>query len=253
MVTRRIPFKRRYIFFFVLIILFIISIQGFFYMEKNLQPALMEIANAHVKQIATLAINQAISQKISENLDDGGVLKIETSADGKTQLISFDSKNQAKILNKVVSNANAELLKLGEEPIKIPLGQALNSNILAQLGPHVPISLYPHGFSKADITVDLKEAGINMVMVTAYIEIEAQVQIIIPFSSEEALITTRYPIEWHLLQGEVPNVYFRGGDGQTSNPPISIPLDELEEQFDEGSDQDDTEAGQNDRGPGQAS
>ena len=227
--ARRIPFKRRYVLFFVLVLLFILSIQGFFYMERNLEPALMEIANAHVKQLATLAINQAISEKISEDLDDGGVLKIETSPDGKTQLISFDSRNQAKILNKVVSSANAALLKLEKEPIEIPIGQALDSSILAQFGPHVPINLYPHGFSKADIYVDLQEAGINMVMVTAYIEIEAQVQIVIPFASEEALITTRYPIEWHLLQGEVPRVYFRGGDGQSGSPPIAVPLNEWEE------------------------
>lgn len=229
MYVKRIPFKRRYIFFFLLVLLFVISIQGFLYMERNLEPALMKIANAHVKQLATLAISQAISQKISEELDDGGVLKIETSPDGKTQLISFDSRNQAKILNKVVSSANAALVKLEKEPIKIPLGQALDSNILAQFGPHMPINLYPHGFSKADVVVDMQEAGINMVMVTAYIEIEAQVQIVIPFASEEALITTRYPIEWHLLQGEVPKVYFRGGDGQTSHPPVAIPLDEWEE------------------------
>ncbi len=225
---RKVPLKRRHVFLFVLILLFILSIQGFYYMERNLQPALMNIANAHVKQIATLAINQAISEKVSEGLDDGGVLKIETSADGKTQLISFDSKNQAKILNKVVSSANAALLSLEKEPIKIPVGQAFNSNLLAQLGPYLPISLYPHGFSKANITVDLEEAGINMVMVTAYIEIEAEVQIIIPFSSDHAYITTRYPIEWHLLQGEVPNVYFRG-DGESGYPPVSLPLNELEE------------------------
>lgn len=202
-------------------------------MERNLQPALINIANAHVKQIATLAINRAISQKVSEELVDGGVLRIEKSEDGKTQLISFDSRNQARILDKVVTTANQALLSLEREPIKIPVGQALNSNLLAQLGPYLPIRLYPHGFSKANITVDLEEAGINMVMVTAYIEIEAEVQIIIPFTSDHALISTRYPIEWHLLQGEVPNVYFRGGSGQESVPPVSIPLPELEERVED--------------------
>ncbi|EGL83007.1 sporulation protein YunB [Caldalkalibacillus thermarum TA2.A1] len=224
------PLKKKYIFIIILVLLTLISVQGFMFVERNLEPALVEIANTYVKQMATLAINEAISKKISEDFDDGGVLNIKRSADGKTQLISFNSKNQARILNQVIERANFELLKLEKEPFEIPLGQALDSNILAQFGPKVPVSLFPIGFAKADITVELEEAGINMVMVTAYIEIVADVRIVIPFSSDEAVVSTRYPIEWHLLQGEVPNVYFQGSDGRMSQPPVSIPVEEMTEE-----------------------
>ncbi|MDQ0338175.1 sporulation protein YunB [Caldalkalibacillus uzonensis] len=224
------PLKKKYLFLIILLLFTFMSVLGFVFVERNLEPALIEIANTYVKQMATLAINEAISKKISEEFDDGGVLNIERSNDGKTQLISFNSRNQARILNQVIERANFELLQLEKEPLQIPLGQALDSNILAQFGPRVPVSLFPIGFAKADITVELEEAGINMVMVTAYIEIEADVRIVIPFSSDEAVVSTRYPIEWHLLQGEVPNVYFQGSDGQVTQPPISIPVDDMTEE-----------------------
>lgn len=229
LVKKRSPLKKRHLVFLLFLLFMFLSVMGFIYVERKLEPALLEIAHNHVRQLATMAINKAISQKLSEE-SEGSILNIERSHDGKTQLISFNSRNQAKILHQVVERANYELLRLEKEPIQIPLGQALDSNILAQYGPGVPVSLFPIGFAKADVFVELEEAGINMVMVTAYIEISADVRIVIPFSTDEAIVTTRYPIERHLLQGDVPNVYFQGSDGQTQIPPVSIPIDQLTEE-----------------------
>lgn len=226
--NKRGPLKKRHVFLIVLILLTLISIQGFLYVERNLEPALKEIAKTYVKQIATNTITDAISKKISEDMQENhNVAIIKTDDAGKITLISFDQSTQAKIITQVTYRANQSLMELSKEPINIPIGLALNSNILAQLGPNVPITLVPMGAAKADIEVRLREAGINVVSIEVYLKIEADVRIVIPFSSDEAIVSTEFPIEVHVLPGDVPNVYFQGADGSISPVPnISLPLDE---------------------------
>lgn len=219
------PLKKRHIFLILLILITLISVQGLIYVERNLEPALKEIAKTYVKQIATLAITDAISKKISEDMSETKNLAIiEKDKDERIQLISFEQSRQARVVTQVTERANQILMELYKEPIEIPLGQALNSNILAQLGPNVPITLQPMGAAKADIEVRLKQAGINVVSIEVYLLIEADVRIVIPFSSDEAVVTTEFPIEVHILPGEVPNYYFKSGDGSVSPiPNVSLP------------------------------
>lgn len=223
--SRKGPLKAKQVFLIILILLTLISVQGFLFVEKNLEPALKEIAKTYVKQIATLTITDAISKKISEEMtEENQIAIIKEDSDGRITLISFDHARMASIITQVTDRANRQLMELSREPIKIPIGQALNSNILAQYGPNVPISLVPMGAAKADIEIRLKEAGINVVSIEAILIIEAGVRIVIPFSSEEALVRTEFPIDNLILPGDVPQYYFKGSDGSTVPiPNISVP------------------------------
>jgi sporulation protein YunB len=219
---KRGPLKGKHIFLIVLILITLLSIQGFLFVERNLEPALKEIAKTYVKQIAMLAINEAISKKISEDVSEVENL-ISEHSDGKISFISFDQSRQAKIVTQVTDRANQTLMELSQEPVSIPIGQALNSNILAQLGPKVPITLLPMGAARADIDVRMYEAGINNVMIAVYLRIEADVRIVIPFSSDEAVVTTEFPITHLFVQGDVPIYYFKGSDGKMEPIPHILP------------------------------
>lgn len=217
------PLKKRHVFLIVLILMTLFSIQMFLFVERNLEPALKDIARTYVKQIATLTITDAISKKISEDMEDiGNMTIIERDSNNRITYFSLDPSRQARLVAQVTERANHQLMELSKEPIKIPLGLALNSNILAQLGPLVPITLIPMGHAKADIEVRMNEAGINVVSVEVYLIISADVRIVIPFSSDEAIVTTSILIDTHILPGEVPYYYSRGGDGNVAVP-LEIP------------------------------
>jgi sporulation protein YunB len=223
--SKRGPLKIKHIVFVILIILTLASLQGFLFVERNLEPALKEIARTQVKQIATLAISDAISKKVAEEIaESDDLIEVKEDKDQRITFISFNQSKQAKIVAAVTDRANQTLIELSKDPIRIPIGQALDSNILAQLGPNVPITLVPMGAAKADIEVRLNEAGINVVSIEVYLIIEADVRIVIPFSSEEAVVTTEFPIDIKIIPGEVPEVYFNGGeDTSIPTPNISIP------------------------------
>jgi len=216
------PLKAKHIFLIVLILLTLISVQGFLYVERNLEPALKEIAKTHVKQIATFAINDAISKKISESFSDEEQLILEKS-EGDISYLTFDQSKHARIVTQVTERANQTLMELYQQPVSIPIGQALNSNILSQFGPEVPITLIPMGAARADIDVRIQEAGINNVMIVVFLKIEADVRIVIPFSSDEAIVTTEFPIDHIFVQGDVPEYYFKAGDSTMTPIPHIAP------------------------------
>lgn len=75
---------------------------------------------------------------------------------------------------------------------------------------------------------EIREAGINMVHINVFIEIQAKVQVVIPFTTEPTIVTTQIPITQALFMGEVPQFYFKGsgipeeGNGPTFLPPFQL-------------------------------
>ena len=57
------------------------------------------------------------------------------------------------------------------------------------------------------IKTEVKEYGINNSLITVSVEINIEVMVILPFSSDYVNVTNQVPIAIKLIQGKVPNVY----------------------------------------------
>ncbi|MCF6092393.1 sporulation protein YunB [Microaerobacter geothermalis] len=209
------PLSGKNVLFISLVIIVVISTQGFLYVEKNLQPTLMAIAKTKVKQYATKAINDAISKKIAMGTDFKELIEFRYDGNGKIVAAIYNYKEIARLQGETTARVQGVLDDLGKEIQPIPLGQALNSNILAQLGPEVPITLVPIGYAQVNVNIKTENAGINMVLWTVYVIIEAEVSVVIPFISEPATVSTQVPISYALVVGEVPQVYYDGNGNVT--------------------------------------
>jgi len=111
---------------------------------------------------------------------------------------------------------------------RIPLGQAMNSVILASFGPYIPVRLVPAGAVKVDLNTRVQNAGINMILVEVFIHITAEVTIIIPFDSEPEIVETEIPISYVLVVGDTPMYYVDGKGNPVGNsaalpPGINLP------------------------------
>lgn len=200
--------KKRQIFFIVLIITMFLSVQSFIFIEKNLRPALLSVAKVRIKQIATQAINTAITEQISQETDYKKLIDWREDENGKTIGFMVNYAEHMKIAadtKNVVQNTLNTLQKVPEE---VPLGQAFDSAILSSFGPDVPIKLVPAGSVQVDLDTRQQDAGINMVLVEVFIRIVTEVTIIIPFDTEPEIVQTEVPISYLLVVGDVPMYYF---------------------------------------------
>src|SRR5690625_5287710 len=109
--------------------------------------------------------------------------------------------------------------------VEISIGQATRNTILAILVPKVPVHLEIVVSLRTDVVNEIKEFVVNAALIEIYIPVTVNVQIVIPFSTSVAEVSTRVFIDSRLVIRNVPEFYSSGTDG----PSISIPKYRSEE------------------------
>jgi sporulation protein YunB len=212
-----------------LLIFFLFVLQGFIFVERNLRPPLMSLAKVRIKQIATQSINTAIADRISEKTNAEQLIDWKTDKNGKTTGFMLNYAEHMRITSDTINTVQKLLDNLKSISERIPLGQALNSAILASFGPDIPIRFVPAGNVKVDLSTRYQNAGINMILVEVYVRIIAEVTVIVPFDTDTEIVETEIPISYSLVVGDVPTYYFDnkgnpvGSNKDTAPPNLSLP------------------------------
>jgi sporulation protein YunB len=212
-----------------LLIFFLFAMQGFIFIERNLRPPLMSLAKVRIRQIATQSINSAITDRISEKTNAEQLIDWKTDKNGKITGFMLNYAEHMRITSDTTNTVQKLLDNLKSTSERIPLGQALNSVILASFGPDIPIRFVPAGNVKVDLNTRYQNAGINMILVEVYVRIIAEVTVIVPFDTDTEIVETEIPISYSLVVGDVPTYYFDnkgnpvGSNKDTIPPNLSLP------------------------------
>lgn len=221
--------KKKFVIIF-LVLFVLLSVQTFSYIEKNLRPPLMHVAKMRVKQVATQAINKAITERVAERTDLEQLIEWKTDGSGKVSGFMLNYAEHIRITSETVDTVQSALKAVHEVPERIPIGQAFDSAIIASFGPRVPVRFEPLGAAKVELKTRQQATGINMVLVEVYIRVMAEVSIIIPFDTEPELVESEIPVSYLLVVGDVPMYYYDNkgnpvGSSAANAPAISLPLE----------------------------
>src|SRR5699024_2997675 len=191
--------------FLITLILFIIMVIGsIVFINKGIKPAIMRIAEVKTTEFATRGINAAVRFSEDYNFDD--IMNVELNNDGYVSTMSWDSAKVSEI-NRVSTDRVEEFFKLmnegkwpdedseigiddyGDTPddihkgdptvVEIPVGMATGNSVLANLGPKIPVNLEFVGNVKTDVKDQQEVVGINGTLITIYVLVEAEVQVVI--------------------------------------------------------------------------
>ncbi|PLR92613.1 sporulation protein YunB [Bacillus sp. T33-2] len=240
---RRGPLPFRYVLLLTFVFFLFSTAAGLWIINEGIKPTLMSYAKSQTGNIATLVINSAIDNDEISNMDINDVLEIQTNQQGRTSVkLNAQKVNQVraevtKLVQKNLVKAERgqlEALELEhsvdfetEEMIEgdgivfyVPLGQATNNVLLGNLGPEIPIKFTAIGEVDADVKLKTDDPGVNNISVEAWIELEVNVQIIIPFATGITTIKDEIPLGAIVFEGEVPLYYNGAGD---SAPSIQLP------------------------------
>jgi len=235
-----------------MLISFVLTLQSFLFLEHNLKEPLMSVARIRVKQVAADAINQAIAKEVANNTDVGRLVERWTDLRGDLTGLQLNYSEHIRISSKVVNVVNQALAEKVHLEERIPIGQAFDSAILSSFGPSIPLRFESAGAPQVEIGTRREDAGINMLLITVFVRITAEVMIYIPFDTEPEIVTTEMPISYILVKGDVPMYYFdangnplNGSSGAGALPPaVALPslLPSAEEPAEEGAQAAATEA-----------
>ena len=240
--VKKIKFKMNKLFFFgtlFIIVLFLV----FNFINKKVTPVLMDYAYIKCKEIATVVINDAIKKEIEKNTSSEELFIL--TKDDKNNITSVDFN--PLLVNKMLTNITDSVrknLKLIEEGnvskldlqyefdskeiengiiYKIPSGVVFNNSIFANMGPKVPVRLNFVGDIVSNIKTNVTNYGINNALIQINIYIAINEKIILPFSSKKILVENDIPVIVKLIQGTVPNYYFKGMSGNSQI--LTVPIE----------------------------
>lgn len=226
------------------------TILSLWVINEGIKEPLMFIAKNKTTEFATRAINSAV--RFAEDYQFEDIATMTEDNEGNITSLGWNQSVISEI-NRVATDRVEEFFismnegrqpsyeeQLHEPPaydgnpenlpkkdptvVEIPIGQATGNTVLANLGPKVPVNLQLTGAVQTDVITEKKSVGLNGALVTIYIMVETDVQVIVPFTTDLKKVRNKILIDQRVIMGDIPE--FFGGSGE--NPSISIPKDTLQ-------------------------
>ncbi len=192
------------------------------------ETVLLEYAKNQSMQLSSILINKALYEVTYNNNYD---TFMKTSFNNNDMLdISLDNKKVNELLFLVNDNIlkNINLLQNGKYKylnidyldqsnfiFEVPIGVIYDIPILVGIGPKIPFKIDIIGNSNNNVYTKVKDYGINNSIIEVILNINLNVQIILPFTSKEIQINKDIPLDTKIIEGKVPTYY--GGITTNSN------------------------------------
>lgn len=199
--------KRATVFF--LLTVFLISVltllcYGFYI----LRPNVVSMAKSRAKEIATLKINSAVSEKLQkENFSTDNIVKFSYNESGEIVSATSDVAYASKLKSDLAIEVTEAIRAISKEELLTPLGSLSGIDILYGMGPDIPIEIKPYGYAVADIKTNFYDAGINQTAYEVTAEITASVSVLMPTVHSGVSVSTSVPMVTAVVVGKVPQNY----------------------------------------------
>ncbi len=228
------PLPFRAVFIITLLLFTLLTSVNFWIVNKNIKPTLMKIAEYESTRIANSVIDDAVDKKITKGglMEGENLTIIEKDKEGKIVSVDLNPSTVNHILLETTNVVQESLksitqyemnqsgLTKGESPddpditpiiYYIPLGEATNIPLLANLGPRIPVHFQVLGDVTANIKKEIKPFGINNALIDISITIQVNARVVMPVSTKMISVNNDIPLTLRVIQGDVPNFYNNGG------------------------------------------
>ncbi|HZK25790.1 MAG TPA: sporulation protein YunB [Oscillospiraceae bacterium] len=205
MLRRRLIVKRETRVFFLLALLIFLMIRMFMLIEHNLRPTILRSAGIRANYIATEAVNKAILENVAQDVDYQDLILLVKDNSGRIVFSQVNNVTISGIIAATNLHAQEALKTVAREKISIPFGQVFNSYLLANVGPRIPVKISPRGVINTNLIDKFESAGINQVRHKIYLEVQAEMQVVIPLMADKINVSTTILLVDAIYPGEVPN------------------------------------------------
>ena len=201
----------------IIILLSYIMIKLFTIKSEKL---LFEYAKKESISLSTILINKALYEVTFNNNYDGFININKTNDDMLD--ISLDNKKVNELLflvnENILKNINilekgrynyldVEYLDKSNFIFNVPIGVIYDIPILIGIGPKIPFKIDIIGNTNNNVYTNIKAYGINNSIIEVILNINMNIQIILPFTSKEININKDIPLDTKIIEGKVPTYY----------------------------------------------
>lgn len=174
-----------------------------------------------MRSITTIAVNDAVYYTLSDQIRYEDLVTVERGAGGEIQAISSNSFQINRIARDTAYMSQQNLKKMSEDGIEIPLGAFSGIEAWAGFGPRINIKIIPISNVECRFVSEFESAGINQTKHSIYLQIVADISIVMPSGTSNFASLTPVLICESVLVGKVPDTYLQAdifGDGFRLSP-----------------------------------
>lgn len=179
--------------------------------DRTLRPVLIAIARNRVQGLGVTMLTEVVLDEAAETFHYSDLIHVETTTDGYVSYMMPNTMRISRMVAQVGHQIQERINGMDDELVGIPMGQLSGVAILADLGPELPIQVFPVGSAQVSVEEDFVGVGINHAKHTIFLSVGCSLMIAVPLVKEEIKVSVRLPIAEALIVGPVPEMYLSTG------------------------------------------
>ncbi len=197
--------RRRVILALVALFLIVIIVV----VNVNITRVLISVAEASMRSITTVAVNDAVYYTLSDRVRYEELVTVQRDEEGNITAITADPFQINRIARDTAYMSQENLQKMSEDGVEVPLGAFSGIEAWAGFGPKIRMKIIPISNVECRFASTFEEAGVNQTKHSIYLEIVADISIIMPSGTRNFASLTEVLICESVLLGKVPEVYLQ--------------------------------------------
>ena len=193
----------------ILAILFALAILLFIYFQSNVTRVLISISEATMRASTTVAVNDAVYYTLSDEMRYEDLVTINRDEQGAIVAVGANALKINKIARDTASISQSNLKNLSLNGIPVPLGALTGIEAFAGLGPSIHFRIIPVSSVSCDFSSTFESVGINQTKHSIYLNIIADISIVMPSRTENFAVTTEILVGESVIVGEIPDAYLQ--------------------------------------------
>jgi len=183
--------------------------------SKRSEDILLDYVSIKSTNIISIIINKSINNVLYNNNYNNLIIDYKDS-DGNIVNIDFDNLRVNRLLylitNDILESIDSiqfddSLINMQDRIYYIPLGIIYDMPILNNLGPKIPFKIDFLSGVNNETNISVKEYGINSSLIELCLNINLDVQVIMPFKSKVITINKNIILDSKIIQGKIPDYY----------------------------------------------
>ena len=199
--------KRRWLFFLFLSLSLMALLLVYF--QRNVTRVLVSISEATMRASTTVAVNDAVYYTLSDEMRYSDLVTIIRNEAGDIVSFSANPLKINKIARDTASISQSNLKNLSLNGIPVPLGALTGIEALAGLGPSIHFRIIPVSSVSCGFSSEFESVGINQTKHSIYLNVVADISIVMPSSTENFAVTTQILVGESVIVGKIPDTFLQ--------------------------------------------
>lgn len=199
--------KRNDLYIIVFVLICFISFLMIRNFSLKAHKYLIDYGISKSNNIISIMINDVISE-----IDKNEIIVIEKNDNDEIVNLNIDNyvvNNNLRLINSKILEEISKLENVSNHKniFYVPYNVIFGNNSIVNLSPRIPFKIEFLGNLDNSSFVDVREYGINSYIVEVVVNVSIELQIIIPFVSENYKIDKKIILESKIIHGEIPKYY----------------------------------------------